>query len=178
MTATQLDLFGDVEAAEHAAADQATLADRAAAERRALIARLQYERELANTCIGFGLYRESASGWPNGKPVGAAEAIAAMFREDERDRAGEMVPGATGSCRRCHHTIRWHRYDRWACMAPDCDCAELHDRVVDHLRVEVLPGAVLSVRTVADVMTERWAARGLPWPEAAAYAAAAAETIC
>ena len=166
MTGTQLDLFGAVEATEDAAQSRA-----------AEIARLQYERELADTCLGWGLYRESVDGWPNGKPVGADAAIAAWFDEDERAKAGHITPGKQGSCRACHHQTVRHLHCQFSCSAPGCGCRALTDPVYDHLEVTVLPGAIVSVRSVADIIAERWEAYETPWPGAAEASRHAMETI-
>lgn len=166
MTDTQLDLFGLVEAAEQTA--QSRVAE---------IARLQYERELADTCLGWGLLRESVDGWPNGKPAVADAAIDAWFAEDERAKAGHITPGKQGSCRACHHQTVRHKECRYACSATGCDCRALTDPVYDHLVVTVLPGAIVSVRTVADIMAERWEAHDAAWPGAAEAARHAMQTI-
>jgi len=166
VTATQLDLFGTVEAAGQRAADWK-------AER----ARLMYERLLFGTDLGYGLCSEAASGWPNGVPAGAEAAIDACYAEQERASLGQLVPGAPGSCRRCDHATICHYVCRFACEAKDCACSVLTDPVVEHLRVEVLPGAVLSVRTIAEVMTERWARYNHPWPGIERAAKAEMETI-
>jgi hypothetical protein len=167
MRAQQLDLFGAVEAAEQ---------HQAGLDRH--ITGLVYAREVANTCIGYQLMSESASGWPNGKPAGADAWIDAAHDEMEAAGRGELVPMAPGACRACHHATIVHYLCQHACEAAGCDCRTLTNRVFEHLRVTVLPGGRLQVRTVADVMTERWAKYAEPWPGAEQAARDADQVIC
>jgi len=149
----QLDLFGVVEAAQQVETDWQTLR-----------AQLVYDRILTGADLGYALIPEQSSGWPNGCPAGADDACEAAWAEQERGSVGERVPGAPGSCSRCDHPMIWHHQCRHACER--CDCKRLLEPVVEHLEVDVLPGARIRVRTHAEVMTGRWARYGMAWPGA------------
>jgi hypothetical protein len=153
MTATQLDLFGQFEAA-----------DQAAAARRFARDGLLYERILTGADLGYQLSREDAGGWPNGIPAGALEAVAAAYAEMHRGYLRQAVPGAPGACSRCDHRMVNHNHCRYACECAGCDCPALLDPVTEEIDVSVLPGGILRVRSHAEVMTELWAGYGLTWP--------------